>query len=43
MFTDVESLFEQAPDSSPNNVYANAMYARWLMLKRSMTIRATRT
>ncbi len=38
VFTDVESLFEQALDSNPDNVYANAMYARWLMLEKPMTV-----
>lgn len=38
VFTDVESLFEQALEASPENVYANAMYARWLMLEKPMTV-----
>ena len=38
IFTDVESLFEQALLASPNDVYANAMYARWLLLERHMTV-----
>ena len=38
VFTDIEALFEQAFAASESNVYANAMYARWLTLARPMTV-----
>ena len=38
VFTDVESLFDRAREASPENVYANAMYARWLLQETPTTV-----
>ena len=38
VFVDVKALFDQALLKSPNNVYANTIYARWLLGQRPMTV-----
>ncbi len=37
IFTDVDALFQQALEASPDNAYANAMFARWMLLEKPMT------
>ncbi len=38
IYTDLEALFQQALQSDPDSVYANAMYARWMLLAKPMTV-----
>lgn len=38
--TDVDALFRQALAASPENAYANAMLARWMLLQRPVTVAA---
>lgn len=38
IFTDVDNLFRQALEANPDNAYANAMFARWMLLERPMTV-----
>ncbi len=38
VFSDVDSLFQQALQADPDNVYANVMYARWMLLAKPMNV-----